>query len=223
LCALYQTAAVDYPDYDPQSPVTPLNGAELSALDHLLQDLPWDGVMTLDGLDGYLTALRFGPAELLQALPTSAWIPAVWGGDGPEGPAAAAPFASKRQRKATVVLVLRHLRHLADQITREPGAWEPIFSVAEQGPNEWVDAGDWCAGFMAAVDLLPSAWADLWADPHWAPLLAPILRLGGGLDGAAGAADAELSDPAVVDALSRAVPDAVLALAARPLGSPADL
>lgn len=216
---------MDYPRYDPQSPVTALSAAELDALDALLQSLPADGVMTLDGLDGYLTALLVGPPALLATRPTAQWLPFVWGGDDDAGTGEAAPFASKRQRKNTVVMVLRHLRHLSEQLTRSPDEWQPIFSVAEQGAREWVDASDWCAGFLQAVDLLPAAWAGTWDDPVLAPLLAPLLALGGGLEGQAppsppadGAGDPD--DPAALDRLSRAVPDAVLHLAAQPSRRP---
>ncbi len=205
---------MDYPAYDPVSAVTPLTAAELEGLDALLQGLPADAPMTLDGLDGYLTALLVGPPSLLATVPTSEWMPWVWGGDGPAGAAEAAPFASKRQRKSTVVLVLRHLRHLSRQLAEAPADWEPIFSVAEQGAREWADARDWCAGFLQAVDLLPSAWDGTWDDPALGPALAPLLVLGGGLDREAspGPADADLDDLAVCDELSRAVPDAVLRL-----------
>ena len=40
---------MDYPQYDPHSPVTPLAAAELAGLDALLAQLPQDGAMTLDG------------------------------------------------------------------------------------------------------------------------------------------------------------------------------
>ena len=208
---------MDHPDYDPASPLTPLSAAELAALDRLLQALPADGAMTLDGLDGYLSALVVGPGDLLRALPSSQWLPLVWGGDGADGNASAAPFQSKRQRKATVVLVLRHLRHVSEQITRAPQEWEPIFSVAEHGADEWVDARDWCTGFLQAVDLLPSAWDAVWDDPALGPALAPLLLLGGGLDpqsGSAATPGADLDDPVVCDGLSRAVPDVVLRLLA---------
>ena len=68
-------------------------------------------------------------------------------------------------------------------------------------------------GFLQAVDLQPDAWGDVWLDVA----LAPLLVLGGGLEGQAQAAsaDADLADPAVCDKLSRAVPDAVLQLLAR--------
>lgn len=203
---------MDYPTYDPQSPVTPLTEAEIDGLDRLLQTLPADGVMTLDGVDGFLTALTVGPAEVLATLPTADWLPWVWGGDGDGGNDEATPFASKRQRKATVVLLLRHLRHLAAQFAATPDDWEPIFSIAEHGAEEWADARDWCAGFLQAVDLLPSAWGQTWA----APALAPLLQLGGGLEGMdsvdATPAAPDDDDLPAIDELSRAVPDAVLAI-----------
>ena len=209
---------MDYPRYDPASPLTPLSPAELDALDRLLQTLQTtgpDGVMSLDGVDGYLTALAAGPAELLATLPTAEWLPLVWGGDGPDGNEGAEPFPSKRQRKATVVQLLRHLRHVADELQR-PDSWEPIFSIAEKGADEFADASDWCTGFLQAVDLLPSVWDAAWSDPA----VAPLLQLGGGVDGVeTPTLDAEgeaidLDDPAGVDRLSRAVPDAVLRLRA---------
>ena len=201
---------MDYPRYDPQSAVTPLTATELQTLDTLLQNLPADGVMSLDGLDGYLTALLVGPPQVLAEFDTAEWLPLVWGGDLATA-AEAAPFASKRQRKATVVLVLRHLRHIAHQLTEAVQAWEPIFSIAEQGAREFADARDWCTGFMQAVDLLPSAWEGAWGDPQVAPLLA----LGGGLEPTTPSPAQNIDDPAECDALSRAVPDAVLHLLAR--------
>lgn len=213
---------MDYPRYDPKSPVTPLTEAEIQALDQLLLALPADGTMTLDGLDGYLTALLVGPPTLLADRPTEDWLPPVWGGDGPRGMAEATPFASMRQRKNTVVMVLRHLRHLSQQLNEAPAAWEPIFSVAEDSNEERVDARDWCAGFLQAVDLQPEAWGEVWADAA----LVPLLTLGGGLEGSA----VEPLSPAVeagedlaqLDALSRAVPDLVLALLARRRAADAD-
>lgn len=224
---------MNYPAFDPQSPLTPLQPEELDALDRLLQALPADGAMSLDGLDGYFSALAIGPAALL-ALPTADWLPLVWGGDAADADDSA-PFATRRQRKNTVVLALRHLRHTGHVLRTAPDTWEPIFSVAEQGAQEWVDAREWCMGFLQAVDLLPEAWGPVaWTDP----VLQPLVLLGGGLDGAvsgngldaraqetpkgldtpdATGALEVLMDPAdlqQVDRLSRAVPDAVLRLLA---------
>lgn len=195
-----------YPRYNPQSPLTPLSEAELALLERVLDALPADGAMSLDGADGFLAALQVGPPVLLDSLPTADWLPWVWGGDG-VGVADAAPFASKRQRKDIVVLLLRHLRHLGEQFETSPRHWEPVFSIAEQGGREWTDARDWCAGFLQAVDLAPERWPVDWADPA----LAPLLQLGGGLDGVATPA-LDPDDLEAVDTLSRAVPDAVLRL-----------
>ena len=215
---------MDYPEYDPQSPITPLTDDELSALEAQLQALPADGVMTLDGLDGYLTALLVGPTPP-QDLKTGDWLPAIWGGDA--APGSPAPFASNQKKKRTTVLLLRHLRSIAATLEAAPQAWEPIFSVAEapgEDGRELADAGDWCLGFLAATDLAPAAWAPLFDDAALGPGLASIALLAGeeaptgpasssGDDEAAPAADDEdLDDPEVRDHLSRGVVDAVLAL-----------
>jgi uncharacterized protein len=207
---------MDYPSYDPGSANTPLTEEELASLDDLLTHLPADASMTLDGMDGYLTALLAGPAPLGA---TSDWLPAIWGGDAEPAPA---PFASNQKRKRTTVLVLRHLRSIEAALAGAPDAWEPVFSVAEvpgsQG-EELADATDWCLGFLAATDRAPDAWAPLQADPEIGPGLATIAWLGGDVDVAADAQDRpsaeELDDPQVRDALSRAAADVVLKLWAR--------
>ncbi len=200
------------PNYDPASPLTPLSPAELDGLDRLLQKLPSDHAMTLDGADGFLTAWLAGPPALLAGCPADDWLPWVWGGDadGDDEEPATFPFHSNRQRKDTVVLLLRHLRHVDAQLAA-PESWEPIFSIAEKGPDEWADARDWCAGFLQAVDLRPADWGDAFADPACASLLA----LGGGLDGVPAPEAPAEDDLAAIDAASRAVPDVVLALHAR--------
>ena len=207
---------MDYPSYDPKSPNTPLTEEELASLDDLLTTLPADATMTLDGMDGYLTALLVGPTPLGAS---SDWLPAIWGGDADPAPA---PFASNQKRKRTTVLVLRHLRSIEAALAGAPEAWEPVFSVAEvpgsQG-EELADATDWCMGFLAATDLAPEAWAALQADPEVGPGLATISWLGGDVDVAPDAEDhpddEELDDPQVRDQLSRAATDVVLKLWAR--------
>ena len=204
---------MDYPSYDPKSPNTPLTEEELSSLDDLLTHLPSDGSMTLDGMDGFLTALLVGPAPIGA---TSDWLPLIWGGDQEPAPA---PFASNQKRKRTTVLVLRHLRSIEAALSGPPDAWEPVFSVAElpgtQG-EELADATDWCMGFLAATDLAPDAWAPLQADPEIGPGLATIAWLGGDVEVAADAedhpSDEELDDPQVRDQLSRAATEVVLKL-----------
>jgi uncharacterized protein len=210
---------VDYPTYDPKSNNSPLAEDELATLDELLQSLPVDGAMPLDGLDGYLTGLLVGPAPLP---PTAAWLPAVWGGD-PE-PGGPAPFQSNQKKKRTTVLVLRHLRAIAAQLESDPANWEPVFNVAAapgDDGEELADAGDWCLGFLAATDLAPEAWAPLFADAEVGPGLATIALLAGEGENQDGEAPEEVSDeedledPQVRDSLSRAAAEVVPLLWAR--------
>ena len=210
---------MDYPSYDPRSPNTPLTEEELASLDDLLTTLPADGTMTLDGMDGYLTALLVGP-PLFDKLAPSDWIPVIWGGDAEPAPA---PFQSNQKRKRTTVLVLRHLRSIeAALASPNPDAWEPVFSVADvpgSDGEELADATDWCLGFLAATDLAPDAWRSLFDDPEVGPGLATIAWLGGDLDVAADAEghpdEDELEDPQMRDQLSRAATEVVLKLWAR--------
>jgi len=206
---------MDYPSYDPKSPNTPLTEEELAGLDELLNTLPSDAAMTLDAMDGYLTALLVGPSAIGAS---SDWLPAIWGGDQEPAPA---PFPSNQKRKRTTVLVLRHLRSIQEALSGSPDAWEPIFSVAEvpgSHGDELADATDWCLGFLAATDLAPDAWAPLQSDPEVGPGLATIAMLGGDVDESDDAADDEaedLDDPHVRDQLSRVAADVVLQLFAR--------
>ncbi len=188
---------MQYPDYDPAIDNAPLDERELDELDTLLQQLPADGAMNVEAMDGFLTALLVGPWP---QVPTSArWMPLVWGGDG-EGPL---PFASAKQRKRVVLLLLRHL-HGLDRVLREsPDDWEPVLSIAEHEGEEIVDAEDWCAGFLAAVPLDEAAWAPMFEGPA----LEALVRLGA--EGGDAPADAVERDE-----LSRAAVEEVLALAA---------
>lgn len=203
--------AVQYPDYQPALASPPLSDDELQALDELLTGLPSDAAMNVEALDGYLTALLLAPVPVAQ-LRGADWLPLVWGGDG-EGDA---PFASGKQRKRAIVMVLRHLHAIDVALQQAPDRWEPVFSMAEVDGRELADAEDWCIGFLQAAAMDADGWGALFDDPSHGPLLLPIGLLGGD-DSTLAPADAErLSDPEHRDALSRSLPDAVLALAARP-------
>jgi uncharacterized protein len=198
---------MEYPHYNPASDNRPLSDEELNDLDELLAALPADGSMNIEALDGFLAGLLLTPGRELAELPGAAWLPEIWGGDGAVEPA---PFASGKQRKKVVMLVLRHLHSIAVAWTENPKAWEPIFSFADSGDEddavEYADAEDWAAGFLIAVNLAPQQWGPWFEGGETVELLAPIAALGSP-DGALAEADAPARDEA-----SRQIPDAVLAL-----------
>ena len=202
---------VQYPDYQPALASPPLSDDELAAFDELLTRLPADEAMNIEALDGYLTGLLLAPTPVAQ-LRGADWLPAVWGGDVGAGEA---PFASGKQRKRAIVLTLRHLHAIDQALQQAPERWEPVFSIAELDERELADAEDWCVGFLQAVAMDPDGWGALFEHAQFGALLLPIALLGGD-DSTLSAADLErLADPAQRDELSRAIPDAVLALAAR--------
>ncbi|MBB2485133.1 YecA family protein [Mitsuaria sp. WAJ17] len=201
---------MEYPSYNPASDYLPLSDEELSMLDDMLSKLPSDAAMNIEALDGYLTALLLSP-QPLAAQPGAAWLPEIWGGDGADG---IAPFVSGKQKKRVMMLVLRHLHSIAVQLKNRPDAWEPIFSIAvdEEGA-EMTDAEDWCIGFMLGVDLAADEWAARFEDETQGALLSPIALLGGDESQQDPQDLAQLANAQLKDALSREIPDAVLALA----------
>lgn len=206
---------MNYPQFDRASNNSPLADDELESFDELLQQLPADGVMNLEGVDGYLTGMLLGPADWLDQWPTADWLPLIWGGDGPNGE----PFASGRQRKRATLFVLRHLQSIACQLRDQPKFWEPLFSIVEADGaegDEWIDAQDWCTGFLQAIDLQPDAWKAWRADETFGPVLKTIALLGGDEEPEAGSEDAQaLDDPAARDEMAREVVEGVLAMHAR--------
>ncbi|MRW85466.1 UPF0149 family protein [Pseudoduganella sp. FT26W] len=126
----------------------PLNDDEYAQLDELLAAIG-PQAMDVARLEGLLTALAVGPAEVSQ----EAWLPLVWGDAAGNADAAA--------------LVLRHHAYMQTWMRQEPASFEPIY---ECGGNWTAEA--WSAGFLAGVALNHDAWAPLRA--HQPALLAPF-------------------------------------------------
>ena len=221
--------AVKHPQYNPALDNPPLTDVELDQLDALLTRVPGvpggDESMDIEGLDGYLTALLLAP-ELPAA---DDWLPRVWGGTVDSEP----PFVSGKQTKRVVQLVLRHMASIHRQLLADVDQLQPFFAIAERQDGEaaaaavdgaggedgeadddgfWVDAGNWCTGFLLATELQPAAWEPLFEDPEAAELLQPIVLLGADPSALEEADRARLADVAQRDRLSRQVPDIISAL-----------
>lgn len=203
---LYPHRPMKFPQYNPELDNPDLNEAELDQLENLLNAVPSDSAMDVEGLDGYLTALLLAP-ELPSA---DDWVPRIWGGQAGEDP----PFSSGKQAKRVAQLALRHLASIDRRLRADVETLEPFFGIAERDdadgtegldPDDpfWIDAGQWSAGFLLATELLPQYWEPLFDDPEWAELLAPLIQLGG---------EEVPEDLVQLDALSRQVPDLITAL-----------
>lgn len=217
-----------HPQYNPALDNPPLKEVELDQLEALLARSPGDEAMDIEGLDGYLTALLLSP-ELPSA---DDWVPLIWGGR----PGEEAPFASGKQTKRVVQLVLRHMAGIDRQLRADVDQLEPFFAIAERDDAEasggggdsgedgdeaageagsdgyWVDAGNWCTGFMMATELQPQLWSPLFQDPEAAGLLEPIVLLGSDPAALEESQRARVLDLAGRDQLSRLVPDIISAL-----------
>ena len=117
--------------------LNPLNDDEYELLDDLLAGMGPQG-MDVAKLEGFLTALVIGPAEVAQ----DAWLPLVWGGASGSDEAAA--------------LVLRHHDYMRVWMQKDPDSFEPIYDCG----GSWT-AQAWCAGFQAGIAMAPDAWAPL--------------------------------------------------------------
>ncbi len=194
------------PAYNPASDDLPLSDDELAQLDHLLSTLPGDAVMNIEALDGYLAALLLSPVPL-ESLAGDDWMPMIWGGEDAD-----TVFASGKQRKRLQLLVLRQAQATALQWQRKPEIWEPLFTLAEEGEQQWVDAEDWCIGFMIGVDVHAEAWSPLFETPDSKAALAPMLLLGGDEEQLDADDLSRLDDVEERDAISREVHAGVLQL-----------
>jgi len=135
-------------------------------LDGALADLPVEEPMLLTELDGFLTGLVICP----EAIPTDAWMPAIWGVESEGVPAFEDPLDVQWFVKA----VTARRDEIARDLSR--GKLQPIFDVDERdGEVLWEY---WIDGFAEAMALRPEAWDVLAGDPGraepWSRLIALI-------------------------------------------------
>jgi uncharacterized protein len=148
----------------------PLSDQEADELDAFLEsDATPDECMDITALDGFLTAVAIAPG----LPPPSTWMPVIWGGKGEP------VFHSAEGAQRIVSLIMRRMNMIGARLGQEPPAFEPILLECEvEGGGTIVLAHDWCAGFMAAVELAFDDWQPLVDDQSNSPLLVPFIKLG---------------------------------------------
>jgi uncharacterized protein len=134
---------------------------DLEALETFLMSdrAPLDSMMLSD-LDGFLTGIAVGP----ELVPSSEWLPMIWGGETPE-------FIDHDEASAICDAIMARYHEIVLQIADE--RCEPIFWVDRDGAPI---AFAWADGFLKAIMLRVDAWERLFKSEHLAFLL-PILAL----------------------------------------------
>jgi uncharacterized protein len=138
----------------------------------LLSDATSDETMTMDCLDGFLTAIVSGPVMI----PPSVWMSKIWGQKENDEPV----FESMAKAGRITDLIMQHLNVIIWSLYQNPDAFEPIFDIAAY-PNEsreYVDGEMWAYGYMTGIDLQRKDWKAFFDEPTSAEVLRPIYLLG---------------------------------------------
>ncbi|KAF1026132.1 MAG: Protein translocase subunit SecA [Burkholderia plantarii] len=167
----------------------------------LMSDIMSEHTMTIEMLDGYLTAIAIGPSTIL---PTE-WLAGVWGDSEDDAP----DFASYEQAEHVFALITRHFNSIVQTYETDPAQAAPLFSVSEVPGNdaEYLDAEAWANGFFQGMGLRWDDWQPLLEHEDAQEWLRPLRMLG------SDEIDAEearlIADPAERERISEQVPTAV--------------
>ena len=103
------------------TPYLPLSEDELVELDSfLMSEATSYETMSIDRLDGYLTAIVIGPTMLS----FSQWFPGIWGLDEKED---APDFESREEAQHILELIVRQMNGIVSEFNDDPDEVEPIF------------------------------------------------------------------------------------------------
>lgn len=149
----------------------PLSQEEMDELDNfLISDITSDETMTLDILDGYLTAIVSGPVTLS----LNDWLPGIWGSSEEHKPR----FVSMKQAEHILQLILRHMNGIIWMLQDDPEGFEPILSAFKYRNREYMDGEGWAYGYMQGLALCREQWQPFFDDPKNEEILKPIHLLG---------------------------------------------
>lgn len=138
---------------------------DLEALDeYLMSDTSPEDCMLLSDLDGFLTGIVVGP----EPIPSSEWMPAIWGGEEPV-------FETEQQAQVILGTIMGRYNEIVATMESDPAGLEPIFY---EGPDRTPIVTDWAAGFLDAIKLRWKAWEPLYKHRRANILLMPLVVLG---------------------------------------------
>ncbi|MBN3725410.1 UPF0149 family protein [Burkholderia sp. Ac-20379] len=170
----------------------------------LMSDIMSENTMTIEMLDGYLTAIAIGPTTIA---PTD-WLADVWGPSEDDAP----DFANYEQAEHVFNLMMRHYNAILQTFETDPSTIAPLFSVNEvddeNGSHEFIDAEAWANGFFQGMGLRWDDWQLLIDHADAEAMLRPLRLLGS--DDLDDDERALLDEPAERERLSEQVPPAVV-------------
>lgn len=121
--------------------------------------------MTLEELDGFLTALVVGPEPIMP----SEYIPEIWGTPDGEGPI----FEDDQQLDYFMTLLMRHW----NAIGRRLAGLQFHLPLIEKGGDGATEGMAWARGFTRAMVMRPQAWAPILQDDNGLAFIACITFL----------------------------------------------
>jgi uncharacterized protein len=151
----------------------PLSEDEIEELDDfLMSESTSYETMSIDALDGYLTAIVIGPITL----DFNQWFLGIWGPTEEDAP----NFESEEEAQHIIDLIIRQMNGIVSQFEDDHNDIEPIFVaiVHEGDTREYVDAEMWAYGFMQGIELCKKDWQPFFDDPNGQEVFRPIYLLG---------------------------------------------
>jgi uncharacterized protein len=162
-----------------ETPYDPLSEEELLELEEfLMSEATSATTMTLDALNGFLTALVIGPVTVMPG----EWIPYVLDTSENEAPV----FASHEQVQRIMLLLMRYMNSLVYIFQEDPDEFLPLFDLCSYSCKEDEDAAvtAWSQAFMFGMELHYDEWTPIFEvmdedGEEAAVLLGPIFLLAG--------------------------------------------
>ncbi len=151
----------------------PLSEEEINELDSfLMSEATSYETMSIDALDGYLTAIVIGPTTL----DFNQWFSGIWGPTKEDAP----NFESMEQAQHIIDLIIRQMNNIVTAFEEDPDDIEPIFVTVfhPNEPREYIEADMWAYGFMAGIELCRKDWQPFFDAPEVSKVLRPIYLLG---------------------------------------------
>jgi uncharacterized protein len=149
----------------------PLDDAELDRLSDLLDALPSEDAMSLEGMDGFFSALICAP----QAVSMGLAFEYVWGVGSDDEPA----FADAAEVSEFMGLAMRHWNAisagLAGSKDGDPATFHMPLLFSDDGGI--ARGNEWASGFWRGMRLDFASWRELVDDPDHGGAVLPVMAL----------------------------------------------